>query len=105
MPAKVGLPSFQIDMWVCMPEPLSVLDRLGHEGRGLAIGLGDLLHDILVDLHAVGGVRQRAEGQAEFVLGGGHFVVVLVHGRPISSMVETISPRMSMALSTGATGK
>jgi hypothetical protein len=29
----------------------------------------------------------------------------LSHGRPISSIVETISPRMSIALSTGATGK
>jgi hypothetical protein len=31
-------------------------DRLGHEGRGLAIGMGDLLDDVLVDLHAVGGL-------------------------------------------------
>src|SRR3546814_5499298 len=29
-----------------------VLDRLGHEGRGLAIGVRDLVHDIFVDLHA-----------------------------------------------------
>jgi hypothetical protein len=32
-------------------------------------------------------------------------MVVLVAGQPISIMVETISPRMSTALSTGATGK
>ena len=64
------------------------LDRLGHEGRGLAIGLGDHVDDIFVDLHAVGGVDQRAEGQAELVLGGGDLVMVLVarqahfeHGR------------------------
>src|SRR3546814_4848193 len=35
------------------------LDRLGHEGRGLAIGMGDLVHDIFVDLHAVGSRHQR----------------------------------------------
>ena len=38
-------------------------------------------HDILVDLHAVGGLDQRAEGQAELVLRGGDLVVVLVAGQ------------------------
>ena len=53
-------------------------DRLGHEGRGLAVGMGDHVHDIFVDLHAVGGLDQRAVGQAELVLRGGDLVVVLV---------------------------
>ena len=52
-------------------------DRLRHEGRRLAIGVGDLMHDIFVDLHLVGVAHQRVELDAEFVLGGGHFVVML----------------------------
>ena len=51
--------------------------RLRHEGRRLAVGVGDLVHDVLVDLHLVGVAHQRVELDAEFVLGGGHFVVVL----------------------------
>ena len=54
-------------------------DRLGHEGRGLAVGMGDHVHDIFVDLHAVGGLDQAAIGQAELVLRSGDFVMVLVH--------------------------
>ena len=54
-------------------------DRLGHEGRGLAIGLGDHVDDIFVDLHPVGGLDQLAVGQAELVLGGGDLVMMLVH--------------------------
>ena len=55
-----------------------VLDRLGHESRSLAIGMGYLVHDVLVHLHAIGRFDQLAERQAQFVLGAGHFVVVLV---------------------------
>ncbi len=57
------------------------LDRLGHEGCGLAIGLGNHLHDIFVDLDAVAGFDQLAEGQAQFVLAAGDFMVMLVHGQ------------------------
>jgi hypothetical protein len=57
------------------------LDRLGHEGGRLAIGMRDLMHDVLVDLHAVGGLRQRAEGQAQLVLRGCDLVVMLVAGQ------------------------
>ncbi|EAT07975.1 hypothetical protein SKA58_08424 [Sphingomonas sp. SKA58] len=56
-------------------------DRLGHEGRRLAIGLRHHLHDVLVDLHAVGGLDQRTERQAQLVLRGGDFVVVLIAGQ------------------------
>ena len=52
-------------------------DRLRHEGRGLAVGIGDLVHDVFVDLHLVGVADQRVELDAELVLGGRHFVVVL----------------------------
>ena len=37
------------------------------------------MHDIFVDLHAVGGLDQPAVGQAELVLRGGDLVMVLVH--------------------------
>ena len=61
--------------------PVVVLDRLGHEGRGLAVDMGDLLHDILVDLQIVGGFDERSEGHAQLVLSGGDFVVMLVAGQ------------------------
>ena len=41
--------------------------------------MGDHVDDIFVDLHPVGGLDQRAVGQAELVLGGGDLVMVLVH--------------------------
>ncbi len=52
-------------------------DRLRHEAGRLAIGLRDLMDDVLVDLHVVGERDHGAELDAEFVLGGGHFVVML----------------------------
>ena len=64
-----------------MPDAVILGDRLGHEGRGLAVGLGDHVHDIFVDLHAVGGLDQAAVGQAELMLGGGDFMVMLVAGQ------------------------
>jgi hypothetical protein len=39
------------------------------------------MHDIFVDLHTVGGLHQRAEGEAQLVLGRGDFVVMLVAGQ------------------------
>ena len=51
-------------------------DGLGHEGRGLAVGVGDVLHDVLQDLRPVGALGQRVEHGADFALAGGrHFVV------------------------------
>jgi len=68
-----------------MPEPLSPKIGFRHEGRRLAIGIGDLVDGVFVDLQMVGHRGQRAELHAEFVLRGGHFVVVLLdvdaHGR------------------------
>src|SRR3546814_12406449 len=43
--------------------------------------MGDLVHDIFVDLHAVGSRHQRAELQTQLVLGGGDFMVMLVAGQ------------------------
>ena len=53
------------------------LDRLRHEGRGLAILLRHHLHDVFVNLHVVGGADQRVKDEAQFVLGRRHLVVVL----------------------------
>ena len=53
-------------------------DGLGHEGRGLAVALGDLMDAVLVDLHVVGHRGQRAELETKFVLRGSHFVMVLL---------------------------
>ena len=55
------------------------LDRLGHEGCGLAVGRGDVVHHVLVELQLVGNPGQVVEGHAQLVLGGRHLVVVLVH--------------------------
>jgi hypothetical protein len=63
------------------------------------------VHDIFVDLHAVGGLHQRAEGQAQFVLGGGDFVVVLVAGQAHFEHGRNHFAADVDALSTGATGK
>ena len=35
------------------------VDRLRHEGRGLAVDVGDLMDAVFVDLHTVGHHRQR----------------------------------------------
>ena len=53
------------------------INGLGHEGCGLAVGLGDLLDAILVEQDVIGSGDHRRELDAEFVLGRGHFVVVL----------------------------
>ena len=57
-------------------------DGLGHEGCRLAIGMGDLLRHVFVDLRAVGGLHQLAECHAQFVLRGGNLVMLLVHRQP-----------------------
>ena len=54
--------------------------RLRHEGRRLAVGLRDVVDDVLVDLHVVGHADHRAELDAELVLRGGDFVVMLFDG-------------------------
>ncbi len=59
-----------------------VLDRLGHERCRFAIGLRHHVDDIFVDLHAVCGLRQRAECQPEFMLCRGNLMVVLVARQP-----------------------
>ncbi len=41
---------------------------LWHEGCGLAVSIGNLMHNILVDLHLVGVAHQRVELDAKLVL-------------------------------------
>ena len=54
------------------------LDRLRHKGRGLAVLVGHVVHDILVDLHVVGGAHQSVELGAELGLARGDLVVMLL---------------------------
>ena len=69
-----GLPDRLVHMHA---RTIVALDRLGHESGGLAIGIGDLVDHILVDLHVVAALGQRVELEAKFMLGGGDFVVML----------------------------
>ena len=51
--------------------------RLGHEGHRLAVLVGDVADDVLVQHHVVGRFHQRVEALVDFGLAaGGHFVVV-----------------------------
>ncbi len=53
------------------------VQRLGHEGRGLAVGIGDVVHAVLEGLDFVGLLHQGVELDADFVLAGSrHFVVM-----------------------------
>jgi hypothetical protein len=81
-------------------------DRLGHEGGGLAVAVGDVLDDVLQRQQLVGLLDQRVELGADLALaGGGDLVVVHLDSMPTCSSVRHISPRRSCSESTGATGK
>ena len=45
-------------------------DGLGHESRGLSVGVGHVVHDILQNLCPVGTLDQCAEACADFILTG-----------------------------------
>src|SRR5690606_27750316 len=63
-------------------------DRLGHEGSGLAVGVGNVVYAVLQDLHFVSLFHQGVGANTDFALAGsGDFVVVnfnvqahLLHG-------------------------
>ena len=57
-------------------------DRLGHEGRRLAVGVGDHVDDVLIDLQVIGHLHQGLETDAELVLAGRDLVVVLLGLHP-----------------------
>ncbi|EDM72004.1 hypothetical protein RAZWK3B_17838 [Roseobacter sp. AzwK-3b] len=54
------------------------IDRLGHEGGRLAVGLCHVVDHVFVFLKLIGLRGQRAEDQAQLVLARRHLVVVLV---------------------------
>ena len=54
-------------------------DRFRQEGRRFAIGGGDIVDHVFVDLQIVGGVHQGAEFNAQLVLRRRHFVVMLLN--------------------------
>ncbi len=66
-----------MDWWNVHARAVVAEDRLRHEGCRLAIGIGDLVHDILVDLHLVGAGDERIELHTQLVLCSSHFVVML----------------------------
>jgi len=55
------------------------LQRLGHEGGRLAVGVGDVVDHVFVFLDLVGLFGEAREDQAQLVLARGDLVVVLVH--------------------------
>ena len=58
-------------------------ERLGHEGRGLAVLSRHVFDDVFVEHHRVGGLDQRVEAEINFGLAGcGDFVVLTFDGDP-----------------------
>jgi len=79
------------------PQSRVAIDRLGHEGCGFTIGVGDVVAPrICIFLHLVSLRGQRAKIRPQFVLAGRHFVVVLVERFhcPGRFLVDSISARM-----------
>ena len=63
------------------PAAIIADQRLGHEGDGLAIALGDVLDRVFQRLHFIGLAHQGIEQDADFALaGGGDFVVMHLNG-------------------------
>ncbi len=61
--------------WVCIPEPLIPIDRLGHERRVQAVLLGDRLERELEGDRVVGGPQRVAVLEVDLVLAGRDLVV------------------------------
>ena len=81
-------------------------DRLRHEGRGLAVGMRDVVHGVLEDLHPVGALHQAVELGADLALARRRTSWWCTsHSTPISCIASTIAERMSCSESTGGTGK
>jgi len=81
-------------------------ERLGHEGRRLAVGVGHVVDHVL-HLHGlVGAAHQGVELGADLALAGrGDLVWCTSTSTPISSSARHMAARMSLRLSTGGTGK
>src|SRR5665213_4413807 len=75
------------------------LDRLGHEGRGLAVLVRDIVHDVFVNLHVVGGFDQGRKDVAELMLRGGDLVMVLFDLEPhVEHHREHLGPEVGGAV-------
>ena len=64
------------------PRAVIACHRLGHEGGCFAIGMGHVLDDVFIFQDVVALFGQCPENQAQFMLTGRHFVVMLVHFHP-----------------------
>ncbi len=62
-----------------MPVPLSPAIGFGHKRCGFAVGVRHVVDHVFVFLQLVGLFCQAVKNQAQLVLAGRHFVVVLVH--------------------------
>jgi len=56
------------DWWVCIPEPVLTLDRLGHEGRQKSVAIRDVAHDEPERGRLSAVVRASAYRKSTFVL-------------------------------------
>ena len=63
--------------------------RLWHEGCRLAVGMGDVVDHVFVNLHVIGSHGEGLILGAEFMLGRSHFMVVLSH--QINMIVASVS--------------
>ena len=75
-------PDGHIHMHACA---VVACDGLGHESRGFAVGMGDVVNDVFIFLQLIGLMGQGSEDQAQLVLTARHFVVMFVdlHAHPL----------------------
>jgi hypothetical protein len=52
----------------------------GHEGRGFAVAVRDVVHDMLVNLHVIGAIEEGGIEDADFTLARRNFMVMFFHG-------------------------
>ena len=57
-----------------------VADRLGHEGRGFAVGRGDLMDDVFGELDPIAGFQQAPLAEGKPMLTGGRPMFVAQFG-------------------------
>src|SRR5260370_36689213 len=75
------------------------LDRLWHEGRRLAVLVRDVVHDVFVDLHVVGGAHQGVKFSPQLGLAWRHLMVVLFDREPhIVHHRKHFGPEIALAM-------
>src|SRR5439155_16516661 len=77
VPSKERLPALPQRLVGVHATAVVLENRLGHEGYGLAVLIGDVLDNVFVKQHVVGGVDQRIEFQVDFGLTAGRDFVVM----------------------------